>query len=736
MPRAVQQKRKPVGWDGKTLKEMLTESRAQFEESGSYCGVTDLKLKAADPLKYERLYSRLRGMMVASREAALRVSASPIVKELGELCFALYTPEGDSVVLSTGIIVHVHTMSMAIKWMIDNDYEGDPCIDPGDVFGNNDPLIGDAHTADVQSLTAIFYGNEVIGWVGAVTHVMDCGGVDAGGLPIMTINRFGDGLYLSCEKVGVDWKLRRDYEIRCDRNLRYPLFWHLDEKARLAGSQIVHETIGGIIDEFGIDYYKSFIREVIEEGRQIFAKRTTERLFPGVFRSVSYYDVDQKGAPLPLIAAKDSIMHAPVKVEIKPDGQLIFDMAGANRWNYHPANCSISAMQGGFWVSTTQMLAYDGKVNDGAYLATVQHYPYGSWANPDNPHVSNSATWGPLMSTYNNLFRCLSRGFYARGFREEMLAGYGNNTMCQLGGTDQYGRPLGIINFELSAAGCGARAVMDGLDTGYAVWNTEADQGNVEIWEMFIPKVYLGRNLTPDSAGMGKYRGGSGFHSVYLFWNSNNVEVVSAGPGKIFDNCGLFGGYPGARVMRHKEMVLNSNIREVVGKYLPYPTREGDPNNPDIITMLEGDKRILDRSMMHPIPMKTGDVFIQHYQGGPGYGDPIERDAEAVVNDLNNNTAHPAKAREVYGVAAFYDEKAKAWGHDPEKTKGLRDEIRARRFSRAVPTKEWMAQERERVVGGGLSSVVSGMYKESMELSAEFSQQFREFWGLPEDFTF
>ncbi len=300
MPRAVQQIEKPAGWGGTTLKEMLNESRRQFEETGSYCGVTHLTLKEADPLKYERLYSRLRGMMVASREAALRVSASPIVKELGELCFALYTPEGDSVVLSTGIIVHVHTMSMAIKWMIDNDYEADPCINRGDIFGNNDPLIGDAHTADVQSLTPIFYGDEVVGWVGAVTHVMDCGGVDAGGLPIMTINRFGDGLYLSCEKVGTDWKLRRDYEIRCDRNLRYPLFWHLDEKARLAGSQIVHDTIGGIIDEFGIDYYKSFIREVIEEGRQIFTKRVIERLFPGVFSSVSFYDVDQKNAPLPV----------------------------------------------------------------------------------------------------------------------------------------------------------------------------------------------------------------------------------------------------------------------------------------------------------------------------------------------------------------------------------------------------------------------------------------------------
>jgi N-methylhydantoinase B len=114
--------------------------------------------------------------------------------------------------------------------------------------------------------------------------------VDAGGLPITTINRFGDGLYLSCEKVGMEWKLRKDYEIRCDRNLRFPLFWHLDEKARLAGSQIIHETLAGIIDEFGVDYYKRFVREVIEEGREIFTKRCLERLFPGTYCSVSFYE--------------------------------------------------------------------------------------------------------------------------------------------------------------------------------------------------------------------------------------------------------------------------------------------------------------------------------------------------------------------------------------------------------------------------------------------------------------
>ena len=106
---------------------------------------------------------------MTARETALNISASPIVKEIGELCFALYTPEGDSVALSTGIIVHVHTMSDAIKFMIRQGYEENPGIEPGDIFTNNDAMIGDVHNADVQTIVPIFWEGELIGWAGGVT---------------------------------------------------------------------------------------------------------------------------------------------------------------------------------------------------------------------------------------------------------------------------------------------------------------------------------------------------------------------------------------------------------------------------------------------------------------------------------------------------------------------------------------------------------------------------------------
>ena len=108
-------------------------SERLFAETGSYYGLAgELALKDSDPIELrEALQSRLRGGLVSARETALNISASPIVRELGELCFALYTPEGDSIALSTGIIVHVHTMSDAIKYMVRNGWEDNPGIRPG-----------------------------------------------------------------------------------------------------------------------------------------------------------------------------------------------------------------------------------------------------------------------------------------------------------------------------------------------------------------------------------------------------------------------------------------------------------------------------------------------------------------------------------------------------------------------------------------------------------------------------
>ncbi|MGH2963664.1 MAG: hydantoinase B/oxoprolinase family protein, partial [Solirubrobacterales bacterium] len=214
--------RAEIGWDGATARKMLVESERVFAETGRYLGIDELELKSSDPIRFEKLFSRLRGGLVSARETALNISASPIVKEIGELSFALYTPEGDSVALSTGIIVHVHTMSDAIKYMIREGYEENPGIAPGDIFTNNDAMIGDVHNADVQTIVPIFWEEELVGWAAGVTHEIDIGAKTPGSVPVGPISRYEDGIDLPAKKVGSNDELWRDHVLAGAKGTRTP----------------------------------------------------------------------------------------------------------------------------------------------------------------------------------------------------------------------------------------------------------------------------------------------------------------------------------------------------------------------------------------------------------------------------------------------------------------------------------------------------------------------------------
>jgi acetone carboxylase, gamma subunit len=63
-----------------------------------------------------------------------------------------------------------------------------------------------------------------------------------------------------------------------------------------------------------------------------------------------------------------------------------------------------------------------------------------------------------------------------------------------------------------------------------------------------------------------------------------------------------------------------------------------------------------------------------------------------------------------------------------------RNAYRRRRLERARPTRDWWAEERERVLRREAIEPVKVMYAECMRLSPKFAAEYRGFWDLPEDF--
>jgi N-methylhydantoinase B/acetone carboxylase alpha subunit len=706
---------RPIGWDGQTLRQMLEDGDRLFAETGYYAGLEDLPLQQSDPIGFEKLFSRVRGGLVSARETALNISASPIVRELGELCFALYTPDGDSIALSTGIIVHVHTMSEALKFFVRNGWEDNPGIRPGDVFANNDPTIGNVHPADVQTFVPIFWEDELIAWAGGVTHVVDIGASTPGGVPVGPTYVFEDGIDLHGERIGEGDEIHSAHLERIKRMTRAPMYYLLDEKTRLAGCHMIRDSVERLLADEGPARFKAFAREAIEGTRRSFKATVRRVTVPGRYRAPGFFDTQFADKDsLPLVARRDFLMHGCFEMRFGEDGMMEVDLDGSSAWGWHAMNATPAGVQGMTWLVLTQTLICNDKVNDGGYLATRGNYPEGTWANKGNAICSSSVPWPPLFVTFTGYLRGLSRALQSRGFIEEITAAYHEPSAFQGGGIDQFGNNSGFVNFELAAGGMGAKYVLDGLDYGAAPFNPEGDLGDCEMWEILSPFLYLGRQVKASTAGVGRQRGGSGFESLFLTWNTPHYEVQTLGMAKTFTSPGIFGGYPASTSYVH--ILKDSDLLERARRGETYPTGDGSYDAPALFG-LEGERTYLQDAMRTLEPAAEGDLFLMTYKGGGGVGDPLLRPVESVEADVDEGHLLPEYADLVYAVRD-------------------RPGRMAERLEQTVPASEWWQAQRDRVIARDLIPPVVGMLAESMRLSPRFAAEYRGFWDLPEDFEF
>ena len=71
-----------------TLRQMIATRDRLTADTGHYYGVTELTLRDADPIKYERFYAKLHSAVLAARESARFVAASPGSRSTSNACRA------------------------------------------------------------------------------------------------------------------------------------------------------------------------------------------------------------------------------------------------------------------------------------------------------------------------------------------------------------------------------------------------------------------------------------------------------------------------------------------------------------------------------------------------------------------------------------------------------------------------------------------------------------------------
>ncbi|MFH0727088.1 MAG: hydantoinase B/oxoprolinase family protein [Pseudomonadota bacterium] len=701
------------------------EKRLDDKAAENFTSIIDLH---KDPIKWEVAYWRLLGIVNEGREITRQISASPTVKEFGECVFSIFTPTGESIGFSRGILLHMASMGSAIQWMLQNDYEDAPGINPGDIFFNNDPQIGGAHSADQAILLPVFINGEIVAWVGGLTHCMETGSTEPGGQSPSALSRYDDGQMIPCMKVGTNDNFHRDYVIMVERNVRDGSWWILDDRAKLAGCIKMRDSLAALIDEVGVDYFNTVIYEMIESGRLAAIAKTKKVLFPGryftpFFNDILYANPDQR-IRIPV----DYMPHMPCEMIVGADGKLEFNHEGLSSPGYHANNSSYACTLGNIIYTLLQDVYYDGMFNNGLADAFKLNLPEESVINCGIRYACSVWTTGGSVASMGHT-RNIGMAYYAMGFREEGFAGKAASGAAFAGGIDKNGRQFGIGNFELSCGGMAAGANTDGLHACNASWNPESNLTDVEIFEPVWPLMWLGRGVQIDGGGYGRRSGGAGIESLYVI--EHNPRYIESGSSTSFDfvtNWGMMGGYPAAA--RYKYFLTDTNYKEAVEKQLPLPHSEGeDPEHPEFASLLKG-KLIRRPAQSASTPLKPYDIIHQTTGGGGGWGDPILRDPEAVLWDLKNGFISKHAASNVYCVA--WD--PETFALDREATATKRFEMRTKRLTRGVPAQEWFKTQREKLKKSHLSKICITTYNDCFKNSPKFLDWYKKSWDLDDAF--
>ncbi len=177
----------------------------------------------------------------------------------------------------------------------------------------------------------------------------------------------------------------------------------------------------------------------------------------------------------------------------------------------------------------------------------------------------------------------------------------------------------------------GPSYIGDGIDLGGLT------APNIETNEIDMPHITECHELEMDSGGAGTFRGGLGVKYAIRFYDEEPFLAIF-GDGVVNPPFGLFGGKPGSV----NRLLINEDTKE---------------------------EEVLPAKGMRQL--KKGDIYSVYSSGGGGWGDPLERQTEKVLDDVRNGYVSSQAALETYGVVI------KNNAVDEEGTKILRQQKRA-----------------------------------------------------------
>jgi N-methylhydantoinase B/oxoprolinase/acetone carboxylase alpha subunit len=598
-------------------------------ELGKHPGPPALDRVEVDPITLRVLGGAFHAIAKEMAGVLFRMSYSSIIRESEDLGAGVFDAEGRELCESDSTPMHIGSLPWYIRGFL-NRLDGK--IEDGDVIVHNHPYLGASHSPDVAVAVPIFHEGELLGFAAVTAHVLDVGGSFPG------INADAFDVYAAAKLYnGLRWyrrgELNRDLDLMIFDNVRTETMNRGDMNAMLAACQLGKERFLRLVHRYGVDVVLSAAYDWMDYSERML-RNEIAKIPDGTYGPVvGWLDDDARN--------RDVRLRVETRVVVQGD-EITIDLTGSHPEVPTGYNVPFegSLLVSCYYAVRTILLdevTFPEHVpqNDGVFRPVQVIAPKGTIFNPTFPRACFSR-FCQTQRVVDNVNLAL-----AEALPDQVTGGNSAGIhFCAYAGFDESAGEYWLY-LEVNEGSYGGRSGKDAMDS---VDNLMANTRNnpIEELDMRFPMRCDQYELRPEPAAPGKWRGGIGIirRNRFLVDGTYSCE----GDRQTDPPQGVFGGWDG----------LVASCRK----------------NPDT------PREEVLPAKVTGIPFSAGEFIEFREPNAAGYGDPLERDPEAVREDVLDDFTTIELARDAYGVV-FVDERTLEL--DAAATEARRAELRAQR---------------------------------------------------------
>jgi N-methylhydantoinase B len=553
-----------------------------------------LKRVEPDTVTVDIIENALKNAREEMDAVLFRTAMSPGIREQGDCFPMIANKDGKMVVGQFGSFINGFMDAFSGQ------------VEEGDVLLTNDPYMCNgavSHLPDWVVIVPIFREGRLIAWSAMFGHMSDNGGMVPGSIPINAETIFQEGIRIPPTKLYKKGELQKDLLELILHNVRTPQWNRFDLNALVAACNTASKRVVEIADRFGDDVFYSTM-EVMLERNHVAMSAIINMLVPEEPRVFEDFLCD------------DGVGKGPYKIRCKmwrEGSKAIFDFAGTDPQAKSSINFYLNEEMFKMFFGSFTINLVDPQIlfNDGFYDLVDVRIPQGSLLKPNYPAALSGRT-----HALGRIFDVMG-GLLGQGAPEAMnAAGFSDSPHLFYSGYDDNNEWFQL--FQIGFGGIPGRPAGDGPD-GHSLWPGFTNVPN-EFIEAYFPLRVENYEAIVDSGGAGLHRGGNGLSVGYRFLNDGKIAIHD--DRWLTYPWGVNGGAPGMRSTK-------------------------------ILQRVNGSEETLPAKCEN-IEVKKGDILFFNTWGGGGWGDPLQREPQLVLDDINRSLVSVEGAAR-YGVVITDD---------------------------------------------------------------------------------